>query len=257
MRPRRDLRQRRHQIERFCSDVRRPHQRFRHHHPADPPPVMQKIFRRRIDHQRLRRELGRGHPPETDNRGRDRSSSEIKGCRRPAPLRSAVERLARLIVPVGLAGLPTSTPFSGSCGAPPVTLSPVRAYLASPSLDQHRLAAERGEDMAVRRIAGTVTATGARFEHRKKRQDKTADEPVVTRSAGIHRTAIRIAVVRAMRRATRQCRARSVIQPTPRGRCGQRRSPSLAPAAAGCPTSMCTLAAGRLDPRGRRITSIA
>ena len=81
-----------------------------------------------------------------------------------------------IMVPVGLAGLPTSTPFSGvlRCAASK-RLAGQRMARVARRLDQHRLAAERGEDVAVRRIAGHGHRDAiAGLEHRKERQDERA-----------------------------------------------------------------------------------
>ena len=51
-----DLRQRRHRDRKvLLQPFDRPHQRLRHHHPADPPAGHAEIFRERVDHQRVRR----------------------------------------------------------------------------------------------------------------------------------------------------------------------------------------------------------
>ena len=72
-------------------------------------------------------------------------------------------------------------------------------------LDQHRLAAERGQDMAIGRIAGHGDRHPvARLEHRKERQDKTAGRACCDHDPlGVYRTAIRIAVVSGDPRAKR------------------------------------------------------
>src|SRR5215510_10025365 len=87
--------------------------------------------------------------------------------RMPSPSAAAISALSasgRIMVPVGLAGLATSTPLSG-----------VRRWVAiraSTGIDQ-RLAAERREDMTVRRIARARDRDPVtRLEQRQKRQDE-------------------------------------------------------------------------------------
>ena len=57
-----NLRQRRHRNGKILlQPFDRPHQRFRHHHPADPPAGHAEIFRERVDDERMRRKLRRRH----------------------------------------------------------------------------------------------------------------------------------------------------------------------------------------------------
>jgi hypothetical protein len=123
-------------------------------------------------------------------------------------------------------------------------------------LDQHRLAAERGEDMAIRRITGHRDRNAiARFEHRKKAQDKCA------RRAGgdhdprrIHRAAVGLKVMPGDALAQRgNTKRRGVIDPRAverrvggryrRFRRRSRRLPDF---------HVNDMAAGRLDARRRR-----
>ena len=81
-----------------------------------------------------------------------------------------------IMVPVGFAGLPTSTPFNGVCAMRrQQCLAGQRMPGFACCFDQHRLAAERGEDVAVRRIAGHGHRNAvAGLEHGKERQDERA-----------------------------------------------------------------------------------
>ncbi len=129
--------------------------------------------------------------------------------------------------------------------------------VAAVGLDQHRLAAERGQDMPVRRIAGIGDRHPvARLEQRQKRQDEAA-----RRAGGHHdarrieREAVGLAIMprdaRAQRRNARASRC---------SRCGRAPSAACAAAiavrgagAAGWPTSMWTTRPPvRLDARRRR-----
>ena len=101
------------------------------------------------------------------------------------------------MVPVGLAGLATTTPGERLAAVlGDQRLGRQRPARLGVGVDQHRLAAERGEDVPVRRIAGIGERHPvARLEQRQKRQDETAGR------AGGHHDARRI------ERADRRCRA--------------------------------------------------
>ena len=83
---------------------------------------------------------------------------------------------ASIMVPVGLAGLATTTPASGFLRCSAISaLADSAQRVSAGGLDQHRLAAERGEDVPVRRIAGIGQRHPvARLEQRKERQDEAA-----------------------------------------------------------------------------------
>ena len=95
---------------------------------------------------------------------------------------------ASIMVPVGLAGLATTTPLQ--------RLAPVlgdqrfrrqRPARLRRCLDQHRLAAERGQNVPIRRIAGIGQRHPvARLEQRQESQDESAGR------AGRHHHACRI-----------------------------------------------------------------
>ena len=123
-------------------------------------------------------------------------------------------------------------------------------------LDQHRLAAERGQDMAIGRIAGHGDRHPvARLEHRKERQDETAGRARRDHDPlGVYGTAISIAVVPGDPRAKRGNAERGgVVDPSLiEGRVGGRdrrfrrrrcRLPDF---------HVNDMPAGRLDPRRRR-----
>ena len=88
---------------------------------------------------------------------------------------SAASASGRIMVPVGLAGLATRSPASFCLRCSASTASGVTAQRVDVvGLDQHRLAAERLEDVAIGRIAGIGDADAvAGLEHRKKSQDET------------------------------------------------------------------------------------
>ena len=102
------------------------------------------------------------------------------------------------MVPVGLAGLATSTPASGF-----LAMRGAQAFAGDGKagrrvgLDQHRLAAERGEDVAIRRIAGIGDGDAvARLEHRQKRQDESGRRAGGhDHAVGAHRHAIGFRIV--------------------------------------------------------------
>ena len=111
------------------------------------------------------------------------------------------------MVPVGLAGLATSTPASGFFACAARRLSPVMAKrVVGVGLDQHRLAAERRQDVAIRRIAriGDRHAV-ARLEHRQKRQDESGRRAGGhDHAVGAHRHAIGLGIVPRDARAQRR-----------------------------------------------------
>ncbi len=123
-------------------------------------------------------------------------------------------------------------------------------------LDQHRLAAERGQDVAIRRIAGHRHRDAvARLEHREKGQDERArrsrrdHDPL-----GIHGAAISLAVMPGDPRAQRgNAQRRGIIDP-PQFEGGVRgRDRGLRRRRRGLPDfHVNDMAAGRLDPRRRR-----
>ena len=78
------------------------------------------------------------------------------------------------MVPVGLAGLADQNALQWRLAVRgEQRLAGQRVTRVARGLDQHRLAAERGEDMAVRRIAGHGDGDPvARLEHRQKGQDE-------------------------------------------------------------------------------------
>src|SRR3954451_1787385 len=84
-----------------------------------------------------------------------------------------------IMVPVGLAGLPTSTPFSGVLRWAASNASPVKAWRGlARGLDQDRLTAERGENMPIGGIAGNGHSDAiAGLEHGEEGQDKGARGP--------------------------------------------------------------------------------
>ena len=97
----------------------------------------------------------------------------------PSASATAIRRAsasASIMVPVGLAGLATTTPASGVCAVRgDQRLGRQRPARLGGGLDQHRLAAERGEDVPVGRIAGIGQRHPvARLEQRQERQDETA-----------------------------------------------------------------------------------
>ena len=169
---------------------------------------------------------------------------------------SAVSASRDIIVPVGLAGLPTRTPLSGALRWAASNASPVSAWRVSlGGLDQHRLAAERGQDVTVRRIAGHGNRDAvAGLEHREKGQDERAGRAGRDHDPrGVDVTAIGIAVMPRDALAQRgDAERRGVVDPTEvecpvRGRDrgfrrGRRRLAYL---------HVNDMTAGRLDPRGR------
>ncbi len=83
-------------------------------------------------------------------------------------------------------------------------------------LDQHRLAAERGQDMPIRRIAGHRDRDAvARLEHRQKRQDEPAGRAGRDHDPlGIDRAAVSIAIMPGDPRAQRgNAERRGIIDP--------------------------------------------
>ena len=85
------------------------------------------------------------------------------------------KRLRCIIVPVGLAGLATRTPESclRLCSASSASGVSAQRVVAA-GFDQHRLAAQRVQDMPVRRIARIGERdTVAGFEQRQKGQNKS------------------------------------------------------------------------------------
>ena len=97
----------------------------------------------------------------------------------PSASATAIRRAsasASIMVPVGLAGLATTTPASGVCAVRgDQRLGRQRPARLGGGLDQHRLAAERGEDVPVGRIAGIGQRHPvARLEQRQERQDEAA-----------------------------------------------------------------------------------
>ena len=97
----------------------------------------------------------------------------------PSPSAAAISSasaVALIMVPVGLAGLATSTPCSGLLRCAAISASAVSAWrLRSIRLDQHRLAAERRQDVAIGWIAGHRDRHPvAGIEQRQERQDEAA-----------------------------------------------------------------------------------
>ena len=81
------------------------------------------------------------------------------------------------MVPVGLAGLAISRPESGERACAASSMSPVITHgIYGRGLDQHRFAAERSQDVAIRRISGTRDRDPiAELEHRQgKRESKSS-----------------------------------------------------------------------------------
>ena len=144
---------------------------------------------------------------------------------------------------------------AASCDGPRAGPPPVSAWRVSlRGLDQHRLAAERGQDVTVRRIArhGDRHAV-ARLEHREERQDEAAgragrdDDPRrVDVDSHRHRgNAARCA------RAARRCRAPRYSRSARVERRMGGRDRGLRRRRRGLPDlHVNDMAAGRLDPRG-------
>ena len=134
-----------------------------------------------------------------------------------------------IMVPVGLAGLATRMPASGRCACAARKLSPVIAQRAAAAgLDQHRLAAERGEDVPIGRITGVGDRDAvARLEQRKKSQDEAGrraggDDDAI----GLDADALDLVVVTRDARPQRgECRALRC------SRAGRRRAPRAPPRA--------------------------
>ena len=122
--------------------------------------------------------------------------------------------------------------------------------------DQHRLAAERGEDMAVRRIAGHGDRNAvARLEHRQERQDEAAGRAGRDHDPfGIDRAAVSIAVMPGDPRAQRgDAERRGIIDPPAieRGMCRRKRRPRRRRRRL-ADFHVNDMAAGRFDARRRR-----
>ncbi len=161
------------------------------------------------------------------------------------------------MVPVGLAGLPISTPLSGARRCAASSMSGVIAQrVACVRLDQHRLAAERGQDMAIGRVAGHCDRHPvAGLEQREKGEDEAAGRAGGDDHAiGIDRYAVGIGIVAGNARPQRRNSERLGVADSPgrersaRGgdrsrRCGRRRLPDL---------HMDDAAARVLDAGGRR-----
>ena len=173
-----DLRERRHRNrEILLQPLDRAHQRRRHHHPADPPPGHAEIFGERIDddgvggHPRgaLRRE---GVVETVVNLVRDDGDAGIFGAagsgrRAPMPASSC-----RSDWPAR----PTITPLSGRARCCAMSASPVIDHRVCAVVSMpHRLAAQRGEDVPIRRIARQRHRHAiARFESGKKRENESS-----------------------------------------------------------------------------------
>ena len=145
------------------------------------------------------------------------------------------------MVPVGLAGLATSTPASGFLRVRREQhVAGDRPARLRRGLDQHRLAAERREDVAVRRIARRRDGDAvAGLEHRQERQDETrrrsgGDD---TRSGANHRHR-RSRVVPRDARAQRPDAERLGIAERPDSAARAAASAVVGAGAAGWPTSM-------------------
>ena len=165
----------------------------------------------------------------------------------PCAAREQIRAIASavIMVPVGLAGLATSTPLSGALRCAAISISGVIAQrVGRRGLDQHRLAAERREDMAIGRIARHRDRDAiARIEQREERQDESG------RRAGGDDDARRIDLdgVVLAHNGARCARAATGCRAPRYSRAGPRRARACAAAialagagAAGCPTSMCT-----------------
>ena len=148
---------------------------------------------------------------------------------------SCASASASIMVPVGLAGLATTTPASGFLRCAAISALAVSAQRVSAAVvDQHRLAAERGEDVAVRRIAGIGQRHPvAGFEQRQERQDEAAGGAGGHHHpAGIERQIVGLAVMAGDARAQAWgCRAIRYSRCGPwRARPAPPRSRSAAPA---------------------------
>ena len=86
---------------------------------------------------------------------------------------------ASIMVPVGLAGLATTTPCNGLRRCSAISdFADKRPARLRRRLDEHRFAAERGQNVPIRRIAGIGQRHPvARLEQRQKRQDEAAGRP--------------------------------------------------------------------------------
>ena len=194
-----DLRQRRHRDrEILLQPLDRPHQRFRHHHPADPPAGHAKIFRERIDDECIGRKPGRRHrgerviEPVIDFVGDEADAGALGGMDQAGQCLARHHGAGRIGGTADQHALQRRLAMRRQQG-----LAGQRMARVARGLDQHRLAAERGEDVAVRRIARHGHRDPiAGLEHRKERQDERA-----RRARGDHdprridMTAISIAVM--------------------------------------------------------------
>ena len=160
---------------------------------------------------------------------------------------SAASASRVIMVPVGLAGLATSTPLSGFCRCAAISASGDSTQrVVGRGLDQHRLAAERGQDVAVRRIAGIGERHPvAGLEQRQERQDEAAGRTGGDHhAAGIEREAVGVRIVAGDARAQRRHAERLGIADAAVGERARAACRATAGAgAAGWPTSMWTMCA--------------
>ena len=194
-----NLRQRRHRDRQvLLQPFDRPHQRLRRHHPSDPPAGHAKIFRERVDDQRLRRELGCGDGGKSvieaviDLVGNEADAGAFRRADQ------AGQRLARHHRSRRIGG----TADQHALQRRPAMRRQQRfagqgVTRLVRGLDQHRLATQRREDMAVGRIAGHGHGNPvAGSEHRQKCQNEPArraggdHDPV-----GVDRTAVSILIM--------------------------------------------------------------
>jgi len=171
------LRQRRHGDRQVLLQAfDRPHQGLGHHHPADAPAGHAEVFRKGVDDERVLRQRGRRH-------GRERVvQSVIDFVRDEADafavggLDQRAERLARHHRSRGVGGTCDQHALQRFLAMRRKQhLAGQRVTRRRRRLDQHRLAAERVEDVTIRRIArhGDGDAV-ARLEHRQKGEDESA-----------------------------------------------------------------------------------
>ena len=173
----RDLRQRRYRDRKvLLQPLDRADQRFRRHHPAHPPAGHAEIFRERVDDERIRRQFGCRH-----RRKRIvETMIDFVGYEADACALGRLYQARKRVAGHHGAGRIGWTSDQHAL-QPPLAMRGQQGFAGqgvagfARRLDQHRLAAERGQDVPVRRIAGHGHRDAvARLEHREKCQDEGA-----------------------------------------------------------------------------------
>src|ERR1700722_2711747 len=170
---------------------------FRHHHPADPPAGHAEIFRERIDHERMGRQLRRRHRGERVVEAMKdfvRNESDSGAFRRRNQARQGLARHHRTSG-IGGGSDQHSLQWGLAMGCQQGFTGQGMPGFAG-CLDQHRFTAQRGENMAIWRIAGYGNCHPiAGLEHGEKAQDeRTGGARGDHNPLGVHTATVVLAV---------------------------------------------------------------